>query len=160
MHIYFFYTQGVLRVRKRVTLMVITVTALFAACWLTDTIAHVSISYNDHKVAFTVIHTMILVNSSINPFVYALINQNFRDKIKGVLCCTCSTSARDLAALDPQSIESANKILPSSTKESSVDEWSWHHWVIKKDWVLSIVTTGNPLYDGHSLDRPQLSVFS
>ncbi|XP_078352672.1 pyroglutamylated RF-amide peptide receptor-like [Oculina patagonica] len=114
--------RGVLRVRKRVTLMVITVTTLFAICWQTDTISHVSISYNDHKVVFTVIHTMILVNSSINPFVYALINKNFRDKIKEMLCCTRSSSVKDLSSGELHNIESANKIIPSSTAESTTDK--------------------------------------
>ena len=94
-----------MKVRKRVTSMVVTVTAMFGICWLTDAIAHVvenHTSYSMDKVVFTVIHTMILFNSAVNPFVYALLNQNFREKIKGVICCTCSTTAaRDPARRKP-----------------------------------------------------------
>ena len=93
--------------------MVTTVTALFGICWLTDTVAHVVIHYNDHKVVFTVIHTVILINSAINPFVYALINQNFREKMKEIMCCASSAAVRDIATREPQAIEFANKILPT-----------------------------------------------
>ena len=79
-----------MKVRKRVTLMVIAVTILFGICWLTDIFVHlveVKTSYTMDKVVYTVVHTMILFNSALNPFLYALINQNFRKKMKEMLCC-------------------------------------------------------------------------
>ena len=107
-----------MKVRKRVTLMVITVTVLFGICWLTDSVAHVvedTTSYTIDKVVFTVIHTMILVNSAANPFVYALINQNFREKMKEIICSTCSTAVRDHDTQEPQAINFANTIHPMHT---------------------------------------------
>ena len=92
-----------MKVRKRVTLMVVTVTAMFGICWFTDAIAHVVYFHTaiTHEV-FTVLHTMILFSSAVNPFVYALLNQNFREKTKGFICCTCSTTAvRDPARRKP-----------------------------------------------------------
>lgn len=71
--------------------MVVTVTALFGICWLTDMIVHVveyNTTYTIDSNVYTVIHTMILFSSAVNPFVYALINQNFRVKIKRMMSCT------------------------------------------------------------------------
>ena len=92
------HTQGVLRVRKRVTLMGVTVTAIFGICWVPDVIAHnldfftsVSIS----ELSYAAIHMLVLFNSAVNPFVYALINKNFREKLKGMICCSCTGSTRN-----------------------------------------------------------------
>ena len=87
--------QGVIRVRKRVTLMAVTVTVMFGVCWVSDIIAH-SMDYytslSTSKDTNSVIHTLILLNSAVNPFVYALINKTFRDKLKGMLYCSCAPS--------------------------------------------------------------------
>jgi len=89
------YTQGVLRVRKRVTLMGVTVTAIFGICWVPDAIVH-NLSSNTSlsigKDAYTVIHTLILFSSAVNPFVYALVNTTFREKLKGMLSCRSTSS--------------------------------------------------------------------
>ena len=103
-------TQVVLKVRKRVTLMVVAVSALFGICWPTDVILHLVNDVALHTlppVVFSVIHTMIMINSAVNPFAYALINQRFREKMKGVLCC-CEWRVH--AAREPRDIE-----LPDST---------------------------------------------
>lgn len=115
-----FHTQGVVKVRKRVTLMVITVTALFGICWLTDAVAHVvedSTSYTAiDKVVFNVIHTMVLFNSAVNPFVYALMNQNFRKKMKEIICCTGSTAVRNRAKRQPQGTNFTNTFRTTHTE--------------------------------------------
>ena len=85
-----------MRVRKRVTLMVITITAIFGICWVPDIIAHSIDYYSSLSVSFSayaVIHTLVLFNSTVNPFVYALISQTFREKLKGMICqCRCTDS--------------------------------------------------------------------
>ena len=99
-----------MKVRKRVTLMVVTVTAIFGICYLTDIIAHVvenHTTYSMDKVVFTVIHTVILFNSAVNPFVYALVNTNFREKIKNMLCFTGCAGVCVNPALEPQNIKIA-----------------------------------------------------
>ncbi|CAH3137743.1 unnamed protein product, partial [Pocillopora meandrina] len=87
--------QGVMRVRKRVTLMVIIVSVIFGICWATlqvcftlMDVASVSIGPLPFDVAFT----MVLFNSAINPFVYALLNQQFKEKMKGMICGNHSLS--------------------------------------------------------------------
>ena len=80
-----------MKVRKRVTLMVVTVSIIFSICWLTDAIiflmSYHSTTNSPSDVTWAIAAVMILFNSSINPFVYALINQRFREKIKGMICC-------------------------------------------------------------------------
>ena len=75
-----------MRVRK---LMGVTVTAIFGICWAPDVFAHnldyytsVSIS----ELSYVVIHMLILFSSAVNPFVYALVNKTFRQKLKGTIC--------------------------------------------------------------------------
>ena len=108
------YTQGVIRVRKRVTLMVVTVTVMFGLCWVSDIIAH-SVDYytslSTSKETYSVVHTLMLINTAVNPFVYALINKIFREKIKEMIWCSCTISKGSFSppTVAPQRAEFANK---------------------------------------------------
>ena len=90
--------QGVLRVRKRVTLMVITVSVIFGVCWLADAISWILTSFSSHytssDMTYIATGTLILFNSAINPIVYALVNQKFRAKIKSTVSCPCSVTRK------------------------------------------------------------------
>ena len=90
--------QGVLRVRKRVTLMVITVSVIFGVCWLADTISFILTSFSSHytssDMSYIATGTLILFNLAINPIVYALVNQKFRAKIKSTVSCPCSVTRK------------------------------------------------------------------
>ena len=82
--------QGVVKVRKRVTLMVVAVSAIFGICWGADSVLHLLKDFSLIKLAPSAIpiaHTAVMFNSAVNPFAYALINQNFRKKMRGILCC-------------------------------------------------------------------------
>ena len=75
--------------------MVVTVTVLFGVCWVSDVSAHSIDNYTSHstsKEAYLTIHTLILLNTAVNPFVYALISQNFRQKVKRLIYCRCPGS--------------------------------------------------------------------
>ena len=85
----YFFTQGVLQVRKRVTLMIVTVSAIFGVTWFPDLVLHVveqTTSLKFSPAIFAIVHTIIMFNSAVNPFAYALINQRFREKMKRLLC--------------------------------------------------------------------------
>ena len=79
-----------MKVRKRVTLTVITVSAIFGVCWLTDSISYIlSFHIPRHKYGSTwyaTATTFIMINSAANPFVYALVNQSFREKLVRMMC--------------------------------------------------------------------------
>ncbi|KAL9957198.1 hypothetical protein ACROYT_G038807 [Oculina patagonica] len=107
------HQEGVMRVRKRVTLMVFAVTAIFGICWGTTSIMYAlklaaSISFG--PVSITINNTMVLFNSAVNPFVYALFNQQFRDKMKVMLCCTGYFVATVHPMPEPLGIELADNI--------------------------------------------------
>jgi len=89
--ILFLHPQGVMKVRKRVTLMVVAVTAIFGVCWGTGQLVYVLlyfISDDIGAVLLAISDVMILFNSAVNPFVYALLNHQFREKIKRMICCS------------------------------------------------------------------------
>ena len=80
-----------MKVRRRVTLMVVVITAIFGMCWGVNQIVHIFKFFSSYTIGAlptVVANTMVLVNSAINPFVFALLNQQFRERMKSVLCCT------------------------------------------------------------------------
>ena len=93
-----------MRVRKRVTLMVVTVTAIFGICWGTNSVVYVLniASYKIGPALFAIVDTMVLLNSAVNPFVYALLNQQFRGRMKILLCCTRSFTPEVHPTREPQ----------------------------------------------------------
>ena len=108
-----FCTQAVLRLRKRVTLMVVYVSAFFAISWGGDTVLHIleDSSFKLSPLAIPIAHVMVMFNAAVNPFAYALINERFRQKMKEMF----GSGSRSLAAKifvtserKPQGIEMAN----------------------------------------------------
>ena len=71
--------------------MVITVSIIFGVTWLADSINYVLHFYKPSfsKLTFAAANIFILFNSAINPILYALINQRFKEKMKGILSCKC-----------------------------------------------------------------------
>ena len=78
--------------RKRVTSMVVIVSIIFSICWFTDTVMFLLSNYSTTNSPSDTIWDIgfisVLFSSATNPFVYALISQRFREKIKRMLCCT------------------------------------------------------------------------
>lgn len=101
--------------------MVVTISATFEICWGTDITLHVLESVFSYKLtrdAFFTAHAMIMFNSAVNPFAYALVNQRFREKVKRMICCSWLSSSRSRvhAAREPQGIELDNAtIQPTDT---------------------------------------------
>ena len=74
-----------MRVRKRVTLMAVVVSIIFGICWGTIQILytlHAFEVFRLDKVVIAIGNILVLFNSTINPFVYALLSENFRQKLK------------------------------------------------------------------------------
>ena len=85
-----------LRARKRITKMLIILVVLYALCWFPNLIINVVLYYvYDEALASTgylISEVLVLLNSSINPFVYAIQSQQFRRGMKrAFLCYKCRT---------------------------------------------------------------------
>ena len=66
----FLHSQGVLGVRKRITLMVITVSVMFAICWGAESVEYVLRIVSNLNIIFVHITTVdmkMLFNSAANP---------------------------------------------------------------------------------------------
>ena len=81
-----FILQGVLKVRKRVTKMVLTVSIIYALCWLPNlsvyALAYLSPSQTYGTVLYITSIVLVTCNSAVNPFIYVFVNQTFREKLK------------------------------------------------------------------------------
>ena len=119
----FFYFQGVLKVRKRVTLTAVTVSIIFSICWLADAViflmSYHSTTNSPSDVTWAIAAVMILFNSAVNPFVYALINQRFKEKLKGLIRCNFRSSNQiDVAREVPDTQQPTN----NSTQPTEIAE--------------------------------------
>ena len=93
--------------------MVLTITAIFGICWGTNTVLYLVNDlklYNPGRVLFTISNTMVLFNSAVNPFVYALLNQQFREKMKRMICRTASSAYAVHPTQEQLDIELTDKI--------------------------------------------------
>ena len=76
---------------------VVVVSVIFGVCWITDSIVYIVSHFNTKSfgpAVYAVSNTMIMFNSAVNPFVYGLVNERFRQKIKSMLGCTFSSRVR------------------------------------------------------------------
>ena len=90
------FSQGVLKVRKRVTKVVLAVSAIYGLCWLPNltvyALAYLSPSQKYGSVLYITSIVLVTCNSTVNPFIYVFVNKKFREKVKSLLFCgkTCS----------------------------------------------------------------------
>ena len=83
---------AVVKVRRRVTKMVITVTVIYTLCWLPNLVIQLlatlgpSEEFGSQGYRISVI--LVTLNSSVNPVVYTLQSEPFRKNLKNLLCCT------------------------------------------------------------------------
>ena len=101
--------------RKRVTLSVITVSVIFGVCWITGLLIYI-LSYLDIYMfgpfSYAVADTLFMFNSAVNPFVYSLLNERFREKIKGTLCPSFPCKVH--SSNNPHVIELPNNVINAS----------------------------------------------
>ena len=84
--------QARVRARLKVTKMVSVVSIMYAVCWLPNLVVYMLSQFepgNYGYSSYSYIISVVLVglNSAMNPFIYALHSANFRQHIRGALCC-------------------------------------------------------------------------
>ncbi|XP_074637820.1 allatostatin-A receptor-like [Acropora palmata] len=84
---------AVLKSRKRVTKMVIMVSAVYAITWFPVLIIYMlNYYYKDQhygNVTYVIAIVIVTFNSCVNPFVYAFCNGRFRSHLKKLFAFTC-----------------------------------------------------------------------
>ena len=116
-----------MRVRKRVTKMVVTVSIIYGLCWTPDIVIFASILFGS-KFALgdaADITSIVLVacNSTVNSIIYAYVNDYFRNKIKALLCGTGRDGNRVHPACNMtmgRNMESTAKIVKREVQLTSV----------------------------------------
>lgn len=90
--------RSLLKSRKRVTKAAVTVTVILFVCWMPNLLYYFITSYtprtsstaetlnNASPIFYRTSHVLLLLNSSINPFVYAVQDVRFRRCMSRILC--------------------------------------------------------------------------
>ena len=90
--------QARIRARLKVTKMVLVVSIMYAVCRLPNLVLYMLSRFKPELYAYgsyPYVTSVVLVglNSAMNPFIYALHSTNFRQHIRGALCCRTYRSA-------------------------------------------------------------------
>ena len=112
--------------------MVVTVSIIFSICWMTDAVifllSYHSTTNSPSDVTWTIAAVMILFNSAVNPFVYGLINQRFREKIKRMIYCMSRSSNEIHTTRETMEPLPANSITkPTQLAELCFQKSDVHH---------------------------------
>jgi len=92
-----------IRARLKVTKMVCVVSIMYALCWLPNLVLYMISQFKPElyvygSTSFVASVLLVGLNSAMNPFIYALHSTNFRQHIRGALCCRTYRSADILNA--------------------------------------------------------------
>lgn len=115
--------QGVMRVRKRVTKMVLTVSVIYGMCWMPNltiyALNYFSPSQNYGDVTYITSIVLVTCNSTVNPFIYVFVSQKFRRKIKNLVCCSkcCSNRVGISNESTNHTTDHTNTITPPTAQE-------------------------------------------
>ena len=82
--------SAVIKSRKRVTKMVLSVTVVCAVCWLPNLITYVLDGLDSHgDVVHTTTVVLVTLNSAVNPIIYCFQSKKFRKYVKALLLLPC-----------------------------------------------------------------------
>ena len=108
-------TQAVrVKARKRVTFMLVTVTAVHTLCWSPNYIFYLLIyvasnwTYGSTLYNLTVL--IILLNSACDPFLYAWYLDGFRQRLRRLLCCCQRNRTSPLSVMRSASLKALPRL--------------------------------------------------
>ncbi|CAG5108616.1 Similar to Npffr2: Neuropeptide FF receptor 2 (Mus musculus) [Cotesia congregata] len=110
-----------MRERKRVAWILLTLAILFALCWLPYNVLRLLVDldvvYQDRVIPVLLPYCLYLghANSALNPVVYCFMTRNFRQSVKQILCRRFGKS--DKSKPNRKSAKGAGIILGSSIKQ-------------------------------------------
>ena len=94
-----------LKAKKRVTKMLIFLTVFYAICWMPNLVLNVVMYYYTStevvSYGYFITELLVLVNSSINPFVYSIQSHQFWNGIKTILSCRRRVYPQQSQATNP-----------------------------------------------------------
>ena len=84
--------QAVRRSRMKITKTMLILSAIYVICQFPDSVRHVLEVYFPSHVSFTptsfnVFHCLVLLNSTVNPLIYAFQFPNFKRELIKMFCC-------------------------------------------------------------------------
>ncbi|XP_020605983.1 allatostatin-A receptor-like [Orbicella faveolata] len=92
--------RATLRYRKRVTVTLITVSVIYAVCWIANLTAYLMEHWSELIPWFDKTGTVLLTfNCCVNPVLYSMRMKSFREHLRDVLFCKKRGRARGKAAL-------------------------------------------------------------
>ena len=85
--------QVVRRLRKKITKTMIILSAIYVICWFPDAVRQVLEVHFSSYVSLSsrlskIFHCIVLLNSTVNPFIYAFQFRNFRRELMKMCCCS------------------------------------------------------------------------
>ena len=94
----------VMKTRKKLTKMILMVTAIYALCW-SPALTFYNLAYFNTSVqygsnAYNASVVFVCLNSSVNPFIYALQSERFRTAFRKLLC-SCGGTKRGNPGIQP-----------------------------------------------------------
>ena len=130
-----------MKVRKRVTLMVVTISIIFGVCYLTNTSNYLMRYYHPSRefLSRDANSTTIFFNSAINPIVYALVNQRFREKFKRMMCCLRHPST-NMAHPARRAHDQMMELSVGPTHSTQETDESCKEWYLRLDLHLIFVS--------------------
>ena len=92
--------RALIKSRKRVTKMVLTVTVVCAVCWLPNLIVYLldfyGLQIKQGDIVYTTTMVLMTLNSAVNPIIYCFQSARFRTCVKELVLTPCSRRRRAL----------------------------------------------------------------
>ncbi|KAL9956312.1 hypothetical protein ACROYT_G037774 [Oculina patagonica] len=132
--------RATLRYRKQVTITLITVSVIYAVCWVPNLIAYVIQFWGGEAVVGAWVDKsgtlLVTLNSCINPVMYSMRMKSFREHLRDMLLCKRKQTAREQAAVVHEGPTTGKPIngTEESVRNTAAPTPSHFHQHLNKRW--------------------------